>query len=196
LAPNDVPCTWNMLVADLGRIISETMPTIIVTPHPSLDPHPDHVFATLAVGEAMQSVGLEKGRMFLYCIHNRRSELLPFGPAGTGVALLPMFVEDGICAAGFYCHPLSANRQRDKFLALEAMHDIRNIDWSDGAPPMNIIGRRLLSELRGLAHGMGRVPTSYLRRAVRPDEVFFVMSFGDAIAHARCAADESSNRFG
>ena len=195
LVPDDLPCTWNTLVADLARIISETMPTIIVAPHPWLDPHPDHAFTTVAVGAAMQSVGLETGRMFFYCVHNRRSELWPFGPAGTGVALLPIFAEDGICATGFYSHPLSADRQRDKLLALEAMHDIRDIDWSDAAP-MNITGRRLLDELRGLAHGMGRVPTSYLRRAVRPDEVFFVMSFGDAIAHARRAAGESSNRFG
>jgi hypothetical protein len=140
----------------------------------------------------MQSVGLETGRMFLYCVHNRRSELWPFGPAGTGVALLPIFAEDGICATGFYSHPLSADRQRDKLLALEAMHDIRDMDWS-GAAPMKITGRRLLDELRGLAHGMGRVPTCYLRRAVRPDELFFVMSFSDAIAHARRAADENSN---
>jgi len=189
LVSDDVACTWNTLVGDLGRIILKTMPTIIVAPHPSLDPHPDHVFTTVAVSAAMQSVGLETGRMFFYCVHNRRSELWPFGPAGTGVALLPIFVEDGICATGFYSHPLSADRQREKLLALEAMHDIRDIDWSDGAP-MKIAGRRLLAELRGLAHGMGRMPTSYLRRALRPDEVFFVMSFADAIEHARRAAGQ------
>jgi hypothetical protein len=33
---------------------------------------------------------------------------------------------------------------------------------------------------------MGRTPTSYLRRAVRPDEVFFITSFADAIEGVRC----------
>jgi hypothetical protein len=118
--------------------------------------------------------------MFFYCVHNRRSELWPFGPAGTGVALLPIFAEDGVCAPGFYSHPLSADKQQEKFLALEAMHDIRDIDWPTAAP-LNVARRRLRGELRGLAHGMGRAPTSYLRRAVRPDEVFLVTSLADAI---------------
>jgi hypothetical protein len=128
--------------------------------------------------------------MFFYCVHNRRSELWPFGPAGTGVALLPILADDGICARGFYSHPLSTDRQWEKFLALEAMHDIRDIDWPTAAP-FNVAGRRLRGELRGFAHGMGRTPTSYLRRAVRPDELFFVTSFADAIKRTLHVLNES-----
>ena len=43
--------------------------------------------------------------------------------------------------------------------------------------------------LRAWLHGMGLDPTSYLRRAVRPDELFFVASCADALAMARQAED-------
>jgi hypothetical protein len=142
------------------------------------------------VCEAIELAGLAAGRVFFYLVHNRRSELWPFGPAGTGVALPPVLADDGICAAGFYSHALSADQQWYKFLALEAMHDIRVIDWPTGAP-LKVASRRLLGELRGLAHGMGRTPTCYLRRAVRPDEVFFVTSFVDAIERTRRAVGET-----
>jgi hypothetical protein len=186
-------CTWKSMIRDLTHIVMETKPTIIVAPHPSLDPSSDHLYASAAICEAIESAGGAAGRMFFYCVHNRRSELWPFGPAGSGVALLPILAEDGISAEGFYSHPLSADRQREKFLALEAMHDIRDIEWPTSAP-WNVANRRMRGELRGLAHGMGRNPTSYLRRAVRPDEVFFVTSVADAIQRTRRAVGETRNR--
>jgi glycosyltransferase involved in cell wall biosynthesis/LmbE family N-acetylglucosaminyl deacetylase len=182
----DAACTWKSLVRDLSHIVTETKPTVIVTPHPWLDPNMDHLYTTVAVCEAVELAGLAAGRVFFYLVHNRRSELWPFGPAGTGVGLPPILAEDGACAAGFYSHALSPDRQRDKFLALEAMHDIRDIEWPTRAP-LKMASRRLRGELRGLAHGMGRTPTSYLRRSVRPDEVFFVTSFTDAIERTRRA---------
>jgi hypothetical protein len=42
-------------------------------------------------------------------------------------------------------------------------------------------------------HGMGTMTTSYLRRAVRPDELFFVTSFDDGAALARHAAARSAS---
>ena len=162
-------CTWNSLLSDLGRIIADVNPTIVVAPHPQLDPHPDHLFATLAVAQALASARLTVGRLFFYTVHNSRSELWPFGPAGSGVALLPILPEDGVCASGFYSHELSIERQRLKCVALEAMHDVRDFQWPPDA--FRQVGSRVAAELRGLVHGMGVMPTSYLRRAVRPDEL-------------------------
>ena len=171
---------------DLSRIAESIRPTVVVAPHPTLDPHSDHLFATLAIGEALESAGLTGVRMFLYAVHNRRSELWPFGPAGSGVALLPILPEDGLCASGFYSYSLSDERQRQKFIALEANHDLRDLQW----PVESSTGRRIAMELRAFAHGMGRTPTSYLRRALRPDELFFVMSFADGMALARRAMQQ------
>jgi LmbE family N-acetylglucosaminyl deacetylase len=176
---NEADCTWRHLVKELSEIIKAIKPTVIVTPHPLLDPHPDHVFATAAVVEALEPAGLKDGRVFFYCVHNRRSELWPFGPQGSGVALLPVLLEDGQCGTGFYSHPLSAERQRAKFIALEAMHDIRDIVGLCKQPLLAAV-RSFADELRGVVNGMGANPTDYLRRAIRPDELFFVASFADA----------------
>ncbi len=174
-------CSWNSLIFDLVHILAETKPAVIVLPHPKLDPHPDHLAATAAVVEAMRQVGLSEGRMFFTLVHNRRSELWPFGPAGSGVAMLPLLECDGQCGDSFYSHPLSAERQTEKFVALEAMHDVREVEWPVAFPSEGA-GRRLKAELRALGHGMGRAPTSYLRRAVRPDELFLTASFANGIA--------------
>jgi len=182
-------CTWRSLVRELCSIIEEIKPSIIVTPHPTLDPHEDHLFATLALSEALRFAGSTKGRMFFYTVHNQRSEMWPYGPAGSGVALLPILPEDGLGATGFYSHGLSVQRQRQKFIALEAMHDVRDIQWPPD-PSSQQVGRRIMVEVRGLAHAMGSNPTSYLRRAVRPDEIFFVTSIEDGLALASRAAEE------
>jgi LmbE family N-acetylglucosaminyl deacetylase len=187
LQPEGAGCSWSSLVRDLSRIVAATRPTIVVAPHPTLDPHPDHLCATLAVGEALEAVGARSPRMFLYMVHNRQSELWPFGPAGSGVPLLPILADDGPCGSGFYSHPLSIERQRMKLVALEAMHDLRNIQWPPTAAEQWRAGARIVPELRAWVHGMGVDPASYLRRAVRPDELFFVASCEDALAMARQA---------
>ena len=187
LIQGDAECTWKSLVRDLRYIIEDVKPTIVVAPHPTLDPHPDHLFATVALAEALQSADSKTGRMFLYTVHNRRSELWPFGPAGSGVALLPILPEDGACVSGFYSHGLSIERQRQKFVALEAMHDVREVQW-----PAEKLGLRITMELRGLANGMGPNPTTYLRRSVRPDEFFFVTSFDDGMMLVRQAIEQNS----
>jgi LmbE family N-acetylglucosaminyl deacetylase len=194
IQPEGAGCSWSSLVRDLSRIVAATVPTIVVAPHPTLDPHPDHLCATLAVGEALEVVGAKSPRMFLYMVHNRRSELWPFGPAGSGVPLLPILAGDGACGSGFYSHPLSIEQQRMKLIALEAMHDLREIQWPTPAAAHWRLGARILPELRGWVHGMGVDPTSYLRRAVRPDELFFVASCKDAVAMALRAIERQASQ--
>jgi hypothetical protein len=186
--------SWKCLADDLARIITAADPTIVVTPHPKLDPHLDHIFTTLAVCEALKVVGAAAPRMFLYMVHNRRSELWPFGPAGSGVPLLPILAADGPCGSGFYSHPLSIERQRMKFVALEAMHDLRDIQWPPSAAAHRRASARVMPELRAWVHGMGINPTDYLRRAVRPDELFFVASCEDALAMARQAIERQASQ--
>ena len=173
--PEAAACSWDSLVRDLGHLLAKTKPTVIVAPHPWLDPNTDHAFSTLAVCEALRSADQLDGRFYFYVNHNRRSELWPFGSAGGGVPLLPMLAEDVVDCDGFYSHILSVSRQREKFLALEAMHDVRDL----GAPePLPVVARllRLKAEAGAALHGLGLPPTSFLRRAVRPDELFLTTS--------------------
>jgi LmbE family N-acetylglucosaminyl deacetylase len=173
LVREEAECSWDSLVSDLVHILTQINPTIIVTPHPNLDPHPDHIAATLAVAQALRINGVRNERYFLYCVHNRSSELWPFGPAGTGVSHPPSLWRDKL-APGFYSHRLSPERMSQKYAALEAMHDIRDMEVPRPGS-VRIAFKAICGEIRAALDGMGRVPTSYLRRAVRPDEPFFVV---------------------
>jgi LmbE family N-acetylglucosaminyl deacetylase len=176
--------SWESLVQDLSTIFSRVQPSIIAAPLPLVDPNSDHVMTTLAVCTALRRCGLNTVRLFLYIVHNRWTELYPFGPAGGGVPLPPAFDAESIAFDTFYSHSLSPERQMWKGIALEAMHDI-----GEFALPISSSGfielLRLKAILGSKLKGLTNPPTSYLRRAVRPDEVFFVISLEQAECLAR-----------
>jgi len=180
LLRDNAVCTWNSLVMDLAHLIGRIQPTIIVTPDPWHDPHPDHVAATLAVCDALSLSQRTDGRFFLTNVHNKWSELYPLGPAGAGVPI-PHRAQGGAPeSSGFYSHALSPERQFEKYLALEAMHDIRELT---GCPPYDLayLWRRFRIVAGSFVHGLGTPPTSSLRRAVRPDEIFLILKFEELL---------------
>ena len=168
-------CSWGSLIRDLAFVIDRVKPTIIVSPDPWNDPHPDHLAATVVVCDALRSLQRTEGRFFLTNVHSRWSELYPLGPAGAGVPLPYRSHNGGPESSGFYSHPLTAERQMDKYLALEAMHDIRELAI---CPPYSFsyLWHRFRTVAGSVVHGLGTPPTSLLRRAVRPDEIFQVMT--------------------
>jgi LmbE family N-acetylglucosaminyl deacetylase len=172
-------CTWSDLVNDLAQILEIERPTIIVTPHPWLDPHPDHACTTAGLCEAVQRAGVEPVRVYFYANHNRCSELWPFGPARSGMALLPMLRGHTVECEGFYSHPLTELRMHEKYLALEAMHDVRDL-WNPGRATLRAHVSRIRSYAAAALEGSLVPPASYLRRAVRPDEFFLTASFATA----------------
>ena len=56
------------------------------------------------------------------------------------------------------------------------MHDLRDLGAPEPRPARSRL-RRVRAEAAAAVVGLGLPPTSYLRRAVRPDELFFVTSF-------------------
>lgn len=167
--PQSAVPTWKGLVADLTHILRSVDPEIVVTAHPTLDDHPDHAFGTLALCEALAASGCAGGRFF-FVNHSPYSHLYPFGPTDGAIALPPHFGAPSFFRA-VYSEPLSAEVRELKFLALEAMHDVRSLPDLD-SPSWSRIFRDLAAEIRGKLNGDGRRTTSYLRRAVRPNELF------------------------
>ncbi|MDB6149714.1 MAG: GlcNAc-PI de-N-acetylase [Chthoniobacter sp.] len=170
--------TWASLVRDLVEILRRTNPEIIVTPHPLLDDHPDHAFTTLALFEALRGAGLGDGKLLLYTNHPPTTNLHPVGENDGVVSLPPRFGEP-LDFRTIHSHPLSETTQRTKFHALEAMHDLRTLPrlearrWRDWL-------RATLAGLRNQITGVDARATSYFRRAVRGNELFFVSEFSDA----------------
>lgn len=148
---------WQSLVDDLLRELEKVQPETVAVTHPLLDRHRDHKFAALALFEAMQRWGREV-QVLLYTNHAVGNEAFPLGPRDgmTGLPAWPEEAED-LNITGLYSHQLSAEDQKRKLIALEAMHDLRPFDPRNG------------SDVPGV-----NPEYDYFRRGPRPNEIFFV----------------------
>lgn len=169
---------WRALVLDLVTIIQHVKPEVIVLPHPLLDDHPDHAFSVVAVCEAIKECGLTEGHLLLHTVHAPGSSLFPFGE-NDSLATLPPHFGEPLPFRGVYSFPLDADARQLKLVALEAMHDLRTLPTLR-APSWSEIFRSFAAEIYWKLNGMSRHPTSYFRRAVRPNELFFVMPLSES----------------
>jgi LmbE family N-acetylglucosaminyl deacetylase len=167
-------CTWNGLVEELRRLVEKAAPSVILCPHPILDAHPDHVFATVALDQAVREHRAKDVRFLLYVVHARDAPVYPFGPRDS-VASLPPWTEPDWLAESIYSHALPVDVQRAKYFAVGAAHDERTNggDERRSLPEALTMIKREVSAFLG---GTGLRPASFLRRAPRPNEIFFVVS--------------------
>jgi len=159
--------TWNNLLADLRELLLRARPEVIVLPHPTLDPHPDHICAQQAVLEALKSLEWQPTTLLGYANHLHDNDRWPMGDAGHGIALPPAF--DPATPMQPCCLPLPLELQRDKAMALGMMHDLQ--------PPMPFKRRlrrliqRLLARRKPPAYG----ENEFFRKAVRRHELLWIL---------------------
>ena len=154
LRDREFESSWQALVADLLKELERVQPQTVVTPHPLLDRHRDHQFASIALFEALAKWGRECD-ILLYTNHAIGNEAFPLGPRN-GLTGLPPFNGEGLHLRRIFSHQLTAEDQRRKLVALEAMHDLRPFDLRNGS---DITTVPLIYD--------------YFRRGVRPNEIFF-----------------------
>lgn len=159
--------TWENLVADLAWELGRVRPQVIVTPHPMLDNHPDHQFTTIALIEALERWQGDC-ELLLYTNHALENEAWPLG-ARDGMSGLPPWSGQELFFRRILSLPLTVEEQKLKLVALEAMHDLREFDLREKAPP-------ILTE----ALQKARERFDYFRRGPRPNELFFVATREDA----------------
>lgn len=157
--------TWHNLLADLRALLELARPQVLVMPHPTLDPHPDHVCSQAAVLEALSGLQWQPETLLCYANHLHDNDRWPMGDSGEGVALPPQL--DGVGGWTPFSLVLDIQTQRDKAMALGMMHDLQP------RPPLKRRLRRMLQ--RWLA---GRRPSPYgenefFRKAVRRHELFW-----------------------
>jgi LmbE family N-acetylglucosaminyl deacetylase len=162
------PCTWNGLVEDLHRLLELAKPDIIICPHPLLEMHSDHVFATHAVERALRNSSGPTPLFLLYTVHGAGAPVYPHGPAAAISGVTP-HDGPGWVADAIYSHTVEPQLRLAKLLAVENMHGVR----TNRLP--------LTAQIRGLLAGLGADPTSFLRRAPRPTEMYYVLA-GDMLS--------------
>lgn len=178
--------SWASLVQDLEALLTSVRPEVVAAPHPVLDVSSDHRLTTVALLEALERLGDEDTVLLLYNNHHVWTEYFPFGPSDALVTLPPWFDTEAPFAS-VYSHPLDKGRQVEKLFALDAMHDLR-------AGPRVVAGGpagRFVRRLGALFSGLRSDPLStysYFRRAVRPNELFFVYLPEDRAGLAEYAA--------
>ncbi|RWU26456.1 PIG-L family deacetylase [Pseudomonas alkylphenolica] len=157
--------TWNNLLADLRELLLTARPQVLVMPHPTLDPHPDHICAQAAVLEALQGLAWQPETLLGYANHLHDNDRWPMGDSGAGVALPPQM--EAVPGWAPYSLTLDLSTQRDKAMALGMMHDLQP------RPPFKRRVRRLLQ--RWLAGRRASVygENEFFRKAVRRHELFW-----------------------
>ena len=164
-----LPCGAN-LVADLAALLDHFQPQVVVTPHPQLDPHVDHVAATQALELAMRQSAWQPEVALLYANHLHDNDRWPMGPAGNGIALPPALL--ALPVDGLWSPPLSPAAQLDKAMALAMQHDLQG-----GLSCKQRLRRhiqRALAARRWPATGANE----FFRKAVRRHELFWVRRLG------------------
>ncbi|MES2870305.1 MAG: PIG-L family deacetylase [Pseudomonadota bacterium] len=157
--------TWHNLLADLRALILRARPEVIVLPHPSIDPHPDHICAHDAVIEALQGLEWQPETILGYANHLHDNDRWPMGNSGDGIALPPVF--DASLSLRPCSLPLTLEQQRNKAMALGMMHDLQ---------PRAAFKRRLRRAIQRVL--AGRKPSPYgenefFRKAVRRHELYW-----------------------
>ena len=158
--------TWENLQADLRALLAHFRPEVVITPHPELDPHADHVAATRALRQAIEEGEWKPEALLLYANHLHDNDRWPMGPAGCGIALPPAI--ESLPADQLWSPTLSAETRLDKAMALAMQHDLQ--------VPLPL-KKRLRRSIQRILAGR-RWPTTgddeFFRKAVRRHELFWV----------------------
>jgi LmbE family N-acetylglucosaminyl deacetylase len=171
-APSE--CTWAGLVSDLRLLIDKAKPAVVVCPHPLVDSHPDHVFTTVALEQALRESAHRAPAFFLYVVHARDAHAYPYG-SGDAIVSLPPSNDARWLADSIYSHPLPADRRRGKYFAVEAAHDVRTYG-NGGARTFRQLLGAMKREASAFVRGVAVDPMgAFLRRASRPNEIYYVV---------------------
>ena len=162
----DGQASWTNLVADLVALLEHFRPEVVVTPHPELDPHADHVAATRAVLEAVAASAWRPEILLLYANHLHDNDRWPMGPADGGIALPPAI--EPLPADGLWSPVLSADMRLDKAMALAMQHDLQG-----PLPPKKRL-RRLIQRALAGRRWPATGENEFFRKAVRRHELFWV----------------------
>lgn len=169
---------WDSLVQDLYSAVIAIKPEIIVTPHPDVDSNSDHTYTTYAMLQALEQADMRDVKLYCYTNHHIYTEAYPYGPIFSTSVLAPKFNHPFACDS-VYSHQLDSKKQSDKFYALEAMHDLRDSTLVFG------VKKAWNHFVKQLKRTIQQRDKSYYRRAVRPNELFYVIGWESLSKHLK-----------
>lgn len=173
--PAPTAATWQALVQDMVTLLEAVDPQRIVMPHPQLDPHADHQCCTIAMLQALQITRRREGQLYLYTNHLHGVKSFPFGPRD-GELSLPHQMAPSALFDAIVSIPMDEKSRLLKQVAIEAQHDLRPAPQAH-RPHW---ARVLLDAIRTPYLYAVITDLSFVRRATRPNELFYVVDVGRA----------------
>jgi len=166
---NNLNNNWNGFLDDIQSVIEYQQPTIIITPHPQIDGHVDHKYATIALMEVIRKIDYRKGSIFFYTNHFPDAHYFPYGFSKSILSLPPIF-NNPICFQKLFSFYLDEHKQNEKILAMDAMNDLRiNHDYLSG----QIL---TYNGLKKIKQKMFDIEKDYFNKFVRSNEFFYAIS--------------------
>ncbi len=167
--------SWQNLISDLQEVISGFQPDVIVTPHPQLDPHSDHIYGTKAVLQSLSNQSHSVTDLLFYANHYHNTDIFPFGLPHTTVSVAPSF--DPLIKVSLLSYPVTEDKQKDKVFAIEVMHDLK------GKLKLKKRLRRIIQ-----AKLVGRTinpygDDDYFRKSIRANELFYRVPVNQALEY-------------
>jgi LmbE family N-acetylglucosaminyl deacetylase len=114
------------LLQDLTDLIGDIKPKTLIVTHPELDPHSDHIAAAKACAKAIRFSGHPPEKILLYANHLNGLRGFPYGPPHAAAGPIPVDRYPlPLSPFGFHSEYLTLERQKEKAIALDTMHDLR-----------------------------------------------------------------------
>ena len=168
--------TWNNLVQDLVELLDDIQPEVIITPNPDIDPHPDHIYSTKALHQALELSVASPHTEMSYANHYRTTDHFGFGPAHTNSTVPPNLTDLG--KLKIFSFPLSEDDQKRKSFALEMMHDLKTQKSSK-----KVIRQQLQKWL--IKRDYNRYGSdSYFDKAIKNQEIYIKKKYNAAESEA------------
>jgi len=162
--------TWNSLLDDLTELIVKFQPDIILTPHPLLDPHKDHYYATVACWQVCnkldQADTCSVDDFLLYANHYNHTDMFPFGLSGSLCSVPPEF-DQHRAPVRLFSYACDHFVQKNKQAALGMMHDL-TIPVSFKKKFRHWIQHYLLQREK-----YTYADDEYFRKSIRANELFY-----------------------
>ncbi len=163
----EVEPTYDNFYDDIKTIVDELRPEIIISPHPQIDTNTDHQQTTNTLVEVLKELRLSP-ELLLYTNHLPTTELYPFGAIFSNVSLPP--IEKEFHFDSIYSFALDEKLQKEKYFALESMHDLRD------SLILFSLKHAYKHFIKLLTKRFYTKDKSYFRRAIRGNELFFVVT--------------------
>lgn len=162
------------LINDLVELIDKIKPQTILVTHPEVDPHKDHQACAEACFKAIETASHKPENIMLYANHLcPEGKGFPWGPAHSAAGVWPWAGgQSRFSKYGLYSEYLDLDLQKDKVVALDTMHDLR--DQPRLRKSVKLFMQRLTSGVRPSAWPV-YARHDYFQTAIKCHEVFICL---------------------